>query len=1036
MNRWRHPSFVLVVMVVLATCFRGASAQSKTAPNTQRLATVTLEKCLAQDFDSVFQKKPGLSWDWSVHGIFLDSKENLIKFLSPLLADAKNWSQDNQCDIVLALLDIGYYSDLINERKADGRLKTVIRVEPVTSVRHVEVDTHSWIVDRLLQPLFADDIIRRLQIRPGMRLPRKREDVIGIEEEEEIRIANYLQGDGFYDAEVDICITRLNEYTADVRVNVTPGDPYSLGKIEALGNTALSEEEIRDFFEHERICIFGLCAGSKRFSKALFNDDIDRLAEKYKESGFPGVRVRKISQVFNRAKKTVDTVLEIRERKKVDIIFVGNDHYSPEGLLKRTTLAKEGSYDDVEIQLSADALKSYYQSKGYFEANISWKKVKARNLKVVFTIDEGPKLRVRRINFNGNVSLNDDRLKNTIKTQVYKDFIIGESGGYATNLQLQNDINRITAEYQALGFISPSIEVDVHRHLSDNISAPRLAASIAGGVKTGGLYIDFHIKEGTFVEVQKVEVTDKDSNPLQMSTEILNSISLTPGKRFLAGQVEKDTTIVANHFLNLGFPRSEVETSVCYLNSSDKCEESPKGASSKAFITHKVKKSTQAQLGAVIIRGNFKTRRWVIEETMGLKENELWTEVRKSTAQSNLRRSGLFSNVKIAYQGLKKPEVDKVNVVVNVTERHDYVVQGDFGGGFSTDSKLFVEGRGENKNLLGTGISTGISTVWGQERKQLLANFRLPQWVIHKYFLGSFTLDLNLTWRSDLTPRFGTLRTLGGSVVLSKAWRTGTFRNWEFQFRYDYRDRNRDVDFLRQAGNSLSITQNPVDTISSEIGPQLTIDRRSDFDGSFNPVAPSKGYFLLLRASYAEDVLLGKNTFVKLAAAGQYFIPIGRKITISNGLRYDQGFALNGSLLPEVERFFSGGDTTVRGYEEDQMEKEIIESEFFPLNRQTSRFRILPAGGNLRMIHNFDLQVKIVTLGPFELASALFIDSGLVTNQFRRDSIKRLKHSLGISMVRLAVPFGSLSAEWAFPLNPTLGDNPLGRFHFNVGILF
>ena len=123
------------------------------------VATVTLKQCQSQDIDSVFQKEPGLSLEWTVNGIFLDSKKNLIKFLSPLFAEAKNWSQDNQCDIILALFDIGYYSDLVNTRTPDGHIKIVIYVEPVTSVRHVQVDTQSWIVDRLLQPFFADDIL-------------------------------------------------------------------------------------------------------------------------------------------------------------------------------------------------------------------------------------------------------------------------------------------------------------------------------------------------------------------------------------------------------------------------------------------------------------------------------------------------------------------------------------------------------------------------------------------------------------------------------------------------------------------------------------------------------------------------------------------------------------------------------------------------------------------------------------------------------------------------------------------------------------
>jgi outer membrane protein assembly factor BamA len=40
-----------------------------------------------------------------------------------------------------------------------------------------------------------------------------------------------------------------------------------------------------------------------------------------------------------------------------------------------------------------------------------------------------------------------------------------------------------------------------------------------------------------------------------------------------------------------------------------------------------------------------------------------------------------------------------------------------------------------------------------------------------------------------------------------------------------------------------------------------------------------------------------------------------------------------------------------------------------------------------------------------------------------------------MTIVRLSTPFGRFGFEWAIPLDPELGDNPLGRFHFNVGFL-
>src|SRR5207302_78632 len=70
----------------------------------------------------------------------------------------------------------------------------------------------------------------------------------------------------------------------------------------------------------------------------------------------------------------------------------------------------------------------------------------------------------------------------------------------------------------------------------------------------------------------------------------------------------------------------------------------------------------------------------------------------------------------------------------------------------------------------------------------------------------------------------------------------------------------------------------------------------------------------------------GQDTFIKLSASGSRFVPIGKNLVVRGDFRYDQGFPLGGSvLLPEVERFFAGGDNTVRGYNDDKMATEIVQ---------------------------------------------------------------------------------------------------------------
>ena len=133
-------------------------------------------------------------------------------------------------------------------------------------------------------------------------------------------------------------------------------------------------------------------------------------------------------------------------------------------------------------------------------------------------------------------------------------------------------------------------------------------------------------------------------------------------------------------------------------------------------------------------------------------------------------------------------------------------------------------------------------------------------------------------------------------------------------------------------------------------------------------------------------------------------------------------------LLPDVERYFAGGDSTVRGFDEDRLATEVIATPLPPLGEVT-QFVVLPAGGNIRGIHNFDAQVRLTE----SVGSAIYLDTGVVTNSLEDFRIRDLRHSVGMA-VRWLLPIGKLSISWAIPLDPRRGDNPRGRLHFNFGV--
>ena len=108
-------------------------------------------------------------------------------------------------------------------------------------------------------------------------------------------------------------------------------------------------------------------------------------------------------------------------------------------------------------------------------------------------------------------------------------------------------------------------------------------------------------------------------------------------------------------------------------------------------------------------------------------------------------------------------------------------------------------------------------------------------------------------------------------------------------------------------------------------------------------------------------------------------MPLGRWLFLRHGFRFDQGFPLGGaSLLPKVERYFAGGDTTIRGFQLDRARIEVVRYPDPSLGPAPDVYAssTSPLGGNLRILQNIDLQFPISP--PWY--GSVFMDNGVVAD--------------------------------------------------------
>jgi outer membrane protein assembly factor BamA len=464
-----------------------------------------------------------------------------------------------------------------------------------------------------------------------------------------------------------------------------------------------------------------------------------------------------------------------------------------------------------------------------------------------------------------------------------------------------------------------------------------------------------------------------------------------------------------------------------------------------------LRKMERRRIGKLVIRGAFKTRDWIIDrvlefhegDTPPFREGAALTSDALAAAARRLRNTSLFSAVNIELFDLDGDSA-YVNVIIRVEERYDHLAQIDVEGGYSSYNGLFGTLTWTQSNVLGWGTSLILTDTEGQKITDRDATLRLPKWLSPRWFPVEFQTDFTALYRQQDTPRFGELTTEGFSAAatwIRQYQRTVDQKahNISIGVHYDYRLRTRDVDTLRPIGADVDDQQVAVSTTTGSVGVSAEWDQRLDRRGLLAPLSAEDGFRLYAAVSYALpntspvlNIIGGDAEFIKASASATwYFLPsdwLGKNFSVHLDARYDEGFPLGGAvLLPDVERFFAGGDNTVRGYNDDALATEIVQTGVPPISN-VSQIRVLPAGGNIRLLGSLDGQYRVLRTSYGDLAAAGFMDCGMIANEWTAVTPDAFRPSVGTGM-RFLTPFGALALEYAVPLNPHLGDDPRGRIH-------
>jgi outer membrane protein assembly complex protein YaeT len=920
-------------------------------------------------------------------------------------------------------LDAIGYRVTVTKRAAGGGVTLVVDLTPYDRVRYVFVKGN-W-------PVRQDEIQRRITIRPGRPLPPAGAERTAALEQERLRVLEFLRSEGYFEANVRLEAEpgRKNPRAIDLSVTVDKGPGYSVGPITFTGNRALPTDDIDQIFRHA--AWYQLWLRPVPFTQKQLRTDIETLEKRYRELGYFGVRVTSdfsMQRSVDRVAKNVHLDLHVNERKKITVAFEGNDNVSAGTLRDELTLLTRGSYDDYEVTSSADALQRHYQADGYFFARVDWRRerLSADEERVVFTIDEGPQLRVRGIEFAGNKSLRAGELADVVSVRKYPPLGLG-SGGYVTGKQMEQDVERLVEHYQNKGFI----EVKARAEAATSPAALGQLGAIAAGAETASrdakaIYVRYTIDEGPRLVLASEDFRTDKGEPLPYTKKfLLESVTNRPGDAYTLQAVRDDEHRLERLLGDAGFPSSSVDPDVA--RSGDRVN-----------LTWVLKLGPRVKIGPIFVRGNFKTTAETILEQIPLQSGGYLTTTAVERGQRNLGFLQLFNNATpISFPG-REEKRGVVPMVVEVEERYEQFSVLHAGAGASTEQKppnsalpfgVYVRGGYENRNFWGHGWNAAANLTYGT------ALLRGDLSFLDRRFLGTlFRFDIALNYLQQETVRLGDIRSGAGSIGFSREMYPGV----DAGLHYNLRNTTHTEPLIRQAG--------PDETIGSvRLGTTVgSLSANVEWLRMDNRLVPTRGFRINALAELALPILsvplrpfpldVGDDTFLKISVRSLSVIPIGRFLFLRHGFRFEQGFPLGGaSLLPKVERYFAGGDTTIRGFQLDRARVEVVRFlEPSLASADVYRIDFQPLGGNLRILQNIDL---LFPISPPWFGS-LFLDNGVVADSLDGLSPSSFRHGLGVSPLLIRLPIGDVSLAWAVPLDPGPGDTRIGVFHVNVGLLF
>ena len=347
----------------------------------------------------------------------------------------------------------------------------------------------------------------------------------------------------------------------------------------------------------------------------------------------------------------------IKEKPSVvRVEFQGNKELDDTKLKEKITITPGSIADTVLIQDNAVIIGKIYEEEGYWLSNIVpvVKKISDDEVSITFQIDEGTKVKIKNILFEGNKNMASKKIKKAMETKEWWLFSFVSSTGYYKKDQMAGDTERIRGLYFDNGYIKvivaePEITVDKDKK---------------------GMDINIRISEGDQYKLSSINFS---GNKIYDNETLSKKIKLVPNVVFRKSLLEKDIRSISELYSEKGYALVSVVPDL-----------SPDDANKTVAVALTIDEGDKYRIGRIEISGNTKTRDKVIRREIRLAEGETFDSSKLRRSYERINNLQFFDSVDM----VPKPKYEDKTVDLEVKVKEKPTGFLSVGGGYSSRRRI------------------------------------------------------------------------------------------------------------------------------------------------------------------------------------------------------------------------------------------------------------------------------------------------------------------------------------------------------------